>query len=306
MKVACFRDFRSLALLAAGRYPYPFLPQRARGALVDLAAAVETRVRPNRRRRIVRRLGATFRGDLPKHRIQNVARLAMRHETGEDISAWVVADAAAGLGVETEGLRHLQDALDRGKGVILWESPIGRRLLAKVALVARGFDICQVHGPDHWSSPTWLGQTIVRRMTRSVESRLFSELIDLDGDNLSPIRRLLDRLRQNRIVCLSGAGGGGRKFVPVEFFGVTSYFATGAISLAKATGAAIIPIFCVTREDGTDQLALEPPIEIGNGMARDAVMIDAISQYVRLPERYIREYPEQWSLWHTLPAVEAS
>ena len=138
MKVARFRDFRSLALLAAGRYPYPFLPQRARGALVDLAAAVETRVRPNRRRRIVRRLGATFRGDLPKHRIQNVARLAMRHETGEDISAWVVADAAAGLGVETEGLRHLQDALDRGKGVILWESPIGRRLLAKVALVARG------------------------------------------------------------------------------------------------------------------------------------------------------------------------
>ena len=51
---------------------------------------------------------------------------------------------------------------------------------------------------------------------------------------------------------------------------------------------------------------LERPIEIGNGSARDAVMVDAISQYVRVLERYIREYPEQWSLWHTLPAVEAS
>ena len=306
MKLASIGDLRSIAVLATGRFWYPLLPERARQALLTLVAGVETRVRPRRRRRIERRLAAAFHGALPPRRIQNVARLAMRNLTGEEISAWATVRGAAGRGIHPEGLQHLQDALDRGKGVILWESPIGRRLLAKAVLVERGFDICQVHDPAHWGSSTWLGQTIVRRMTRPAESRLFSEVIELDKDNFSPVRLLANRLRQNRIVCLSGAGGTARKFVPVEFFGVRNYFATGAVSLAKATGATVIPIFCVTREDGTERLVLEHPIEIGNGLARDAVMVDAISQYVRLLERYIREYPEQWSLWHTFPAVEAS
>src|SRR5262245_12445134 len=50
-------------------------------------------------------------------------------------------------GVELRGFEHLQKALEKGKGVILWESAFfGKRLLGKRILHENGVFVCQIHG----------------------------------------------------------------------------------------------------------------------------------------------------------------
>jgi len=75
------------------------------------------------------------------------------------------------------------------------------------------------------------------------------------SDSLAFARILLSRLQQNAIVCIAGDGKNGRKLLPLKFLGATELFATGMVSLAKASGASIVPMFCL--EEPNSQ---KPPV----------------------------------------------
>lgn len=169
-------------------------------------------------------------------------------------------------------------------------------MLGKVALLERGFHLCQLHGSQHGGSESLLGQKVVRGIYRKAETRLFVEVIDIDDDSLGYLRRVVKRLRQNCVVCVSALGEVGRKFISLELLNTRHYFATGVVSLARMSGAALVPLFCLREADGQYRLFLEKPIALGN--EGDEATAQAIAQYVRLLESYIRRYPEQWSRWY--------
>jgi len=216
-------------------------------------------------------------------------------------------DAIKGVGIH--GVEHLQQALKKGIGVILWESAyFGRRNLAKQILHQKGFSIHQVHAESHLAgfrhdreSPTWVQHCIIKPFFDKHEKQFIEEIIYLpNSDTLAFARLLMDRLKQNAIICITGDVGLGQKLVPQKFFGRNILFPTGMVSLAKISGASILPIFCIQEENNEPSLIIENPIPIASGADRESILENSILQYISLLESYIRRYPENHRSWHYL------
>jgi KDO2-lipid IV(A) lauroyltransferase len=66
------------------------------------------------------------------------------------------------------------------------------------------------------------------------------------------------------------------------------------VRIALRTGAAIIPVFNLRRDDGRYDVYVEPPIEIasnGNG-----TVAEHMNQVIHVMEKYIKSCPEQWAV----------
>ncbi|HVW44780.1 MAG TPA: phosphatidylinositol mannoside acyltransferase [Amycolatopsis sp.] len=90
-------------------------------------------------------------------------------------------------------------------------------------------------------------ESVYRRFVEYRESLGF-ELVPADG--ASSFRLLLNRLRQNKIVCLVADRDLTRSGVPVEFFGRHTRMPAGPARLAATTGAALLPVGLWFTEDG--------------------------------------------------------
>jgi lauroyl/myristoyl acyltransferase len=205
------------------------------------------------------------------------------------------------------GLEHLQSAIDNGKGAIVWESSyFGGRLLAKRILHQNGFAVEQVHAEKHIggfhngrSLSSWLRRRIVQRFFENCKKRFVAAIIYLPrSDSLAFTRVLLGRLKQNGILCLAADGRLGQKLLATKLLGHKSSFQTGAISLAKFSGAPVLPVFCFQNE-GKTNLVIEPPLRIDSDLDRERALEKTLLQYANLLESYIRKYPEQYRNWHS-------
>ena len=205
------------------------------------------------------------------------------------------------------GLEHLHHALRNGNGVILWESKgLSNRILSKRILWRKGFLIHQVHGVNHLggflvenSSATWVRRRFISRFFQRCERGFVTEIITLPRSNsLAFTRILLNHLNQNAILCISGDGKTGQKMIPQKFLGRSEFFSTGMVSLAKISGAVILPLFCIREKDGAIKLVIEKPIKIQKCDNREENLESSIADYVNLLEAYIRRYPDQYINWH--------
>jgi lauroyl/myristoyl acyltransferase len=204
--------------------------------------------------------------------------------------------------VHIDGLEHLEAALGRGKGVILWEMPFGKRLRAKAVLIHRGFRLIQLHARSHGASYSWVGQNVIRKIHRRLAAGLYADLLEMNRESIY-LRRVLERLRRNEIICMQGWGGAGRKFVSVNFLGTPYHFATGAARMAQRSGAALIPMVCFRDHANEHQLMLGEPVQLERMGNADASLIAAVTHYARLLESFVRRYPDQWGGWRRPPAI---
>ena len=179
-----------------------------------------------------------------------------------------------------EGLQHLQDALDRDKGVILLSAhfttlEIGGRLLA-------------LHAPFHVMYREHKNAAFDRVM-KSARIRHFGKAIPR-GD----LRGMLRSLQHNMPVWYAPDQDYGREqsiFVP--FFGIPAASITATSRLARISSAAVVPFF-QTRLPGARgyRLTLYPPLDNfpGASVEEDTQRVNDII------EARIREQPGQY-LW---------
>jgi lauroyl/myristoyl acyltransferase len=219
-------------------------------------------------------------------------------------------DKKSGQVNEVQGIEHLKEALQKGRGVILWESSFfGRRVLAKRILHEKAFSVCQVHSEYHiggFHNPkTWMSVHVIQPFFNNRERPFVKEIIPLSrSESLTFTKDLLARLKQNDIIAIAADGSIGHKFIPVEFLDRTDLFSTGMVSLARLSGATILPFFCVHNEDRT-ALIIESPICIEADGDRERGLEKAIRQYARLLECYVKKYPQQYRNWHGLVRSES-
>lgn len=205
---------------------------------------------------------------------------------------------------EFRGRRYLEEALARGKGVVLWESSsLGRRYLAKRILYENRFPVCQVHSESHiggfFNSKSRFTARVIRPIFEQHERAFVKELLTLSSsDSLRCSREFLERLRRNEIICISADGRIGSKFIPITFLGRSDAFPTGIASLARASGAAILPLFCINDRQDVPTLIIESPIRLDQTADRESSVERAIVQYISVAESYIRRYPEQYRAWN--------
>ena len=93
----------------------------------------------------------------------------------------------------------------------------------------------------------------------------------------------------------------------VDFFGKPAYTPTGPVTLARASGAALIPAF-VIRDNCHHTIEMKEPIELVDTGDKEKDMIENTRRWSDVVEFYIRRYPEQWvwmhRRWKTKPTPE--
>jgi len=285
-----------------------FSSPRLRKFTVSSIVFLAYRFSTKKRRIIEKNLSRAFDDGLNVERRQGIIKGAFR-EFWQDMFLWLPSDLDRDelAKAEFRGIEYLQKALENGKGVILWESNgFGRKLASKQILHQSGFSIHQVHGVNHLggfltenSPDTWVRHLVINRFFENCEKQFINEIINLpDSNSLAFTRLLLDRLKQNAIICISGDGKVGQKLIPLKFLGQTDFFSTGMVSLAKTAGATILPMFCVAGKDGRTSLIIERPIHTNADADREHTLENSVAEYIGLLEAYIRRYPEQYRNWH--------
>jgi lauroyl/myristoyl acyltransferase len=288
---------------SVGRLPSARLRARCIDGLAHIAHAVSRR----KRGQIERSIDRAFAGRLGRAEIHRITVACFR-EFWQEMVDWVptVNARLPAAEVEIRGLEHLQQALTRGKGAILWESNgFSRRVQAKRALHAHGIRLVQTHGETHLGvmrtdrgEGSWLRRRLMRSTYEQRESAYVAETLIIPVQSpMASGRAYLKRLRANAVVCMAGDGRIARKLYPIDFLGQRVIFAPGAVKLAQLAGAPLLPMFWIPDPDGP-RLEIDPPIVPDPSGDVDAVVVDCLQQFARGLEARVLRWPEAYRNWH--------
>ena len=271
-------------------------------------AEYRSRGSQERRRRRTQALAAAYGDGMSEARIRDVVEATFIEKWRETFFLLPTHGERRALkGADVEGLDRLEEAIQRGNGVILWENvSYGQRLLAPQILSANGFDIVQIHGAGHRGEfsqkpPTWIETRLVRPFYERCERAFVEDIIYLPvAPALAFTRAMRTLLDGNAILCIPSDGTWGMKRLKLTLMGSTIYLSTGMLSLTKATGATLLPMFYVPSGTGRSRLVIERPIVVERGGDRNESLKAAGAEYLAVWESYIREYPEQFRGWGNL------
>jgi lauroyl/myristoyl acyltransferase len=153
----------------------------------------------------------------------------------------------------TVGRENMDAALEAGCGAILALPHCGNWDMAGVWLV-------QYNGTFTTVAERLKPESLYRRFIAYRESLGF-EVLPLSGGPRPPYEVLVERLRDNRVVCLMADRDLTRTGVQVDFFGEPTRMPAGPARLAIETGAALLPTNPVF--EGKDWgLHISPPLDV--------------------------------------------
>lgn len=246
---------------------------------------------------ILANVGAVL--DLPPSdpRVQETGRTMVSNHSRlwTDFLRWSSRRAAlpAVLVARRSGTEHLLAARDAGRSAILLTAHVGNFELGGLFLRDLGIPVAVAYVPD--PSP------VVERHRAESRAALGVEGIPVTSSPFAFVP-LLAALRAGRFVAMQGdrdVSGTGRL---LPFFGRAASFPVGPFRLAAASGAPILPVFILMEPDGRYRILVEPPILLApsprSRTGREPAELDAaMTRWVGILERVIRENPSQWYLF---------
>jgi KDO2-lipid IV(A) lauroyltransferase len=256
------------------------LPYRAQMAVGRALGRMAYAVLRERRRIAARNIDACLR-DLPA---DERARILTRHF--ESLGLSIVEMAMGWFGpleaiherIDVEGAEHLQAALAKGKGVILFSAhftafeffwPALRSLCPKLA------------GMYKLQRNPVMNRAMQRGRGRSYD-------VQIAKDN---VRDMLRTLRENAVFWYaSDQSYGGKGSVLLPFFGEPAMTNTAIGRIAKASGATVLPYCCRRVADGRYLMTIGAPLDgvpSGDEVADTRALMRKLEDYIRLaPEQY--------------------
>ena len=176
-----------------------------------------------------------------------------------------------------DGREHIDEALQRGRGVIMAVPHMGSWDMAGSLAASLGYRV--------WA----VAEKFPGSLNDAVVATRESFGLKVVALGRAAVRTLTDALRSNGVVALvcdleQGPG------VQVQFFGRTATVPSGPAALALKNGSAIIPAAPYATSRGHYHVHIEAPIELAEGESKEAVMQRVISRF----ELFIRERPDQW------------
>jgi len=206
---------------------------------------------------------------------------------------------------DVAGRENLTEALASRTGIIIWEPGVfGRRFTGMHIRRDLHINPTQIHHVRHFGSEkTWVRDNVTRPLLEKLEAKYNSEVITItDDENLRYARLISKRLISGNIVCTSGDGYHGKRFVSISFLGGIADFATGVISAARLTGSYILPVFCLEHDKHRLRYVIHKPLKVPATIsAHDENKF--LQDLACLYESYVKEHPEQYRGWHSLRAA---
>ena len=277
-----------LAAFKVGSAVARVLPETVADGLARAAGFGAAHASPERRAQVERNLrrvhGPSF-GGLALRRAVDATFESYARYWAESFRLPGTSLESLDAGMSYEGLRHLDEGLAQGKGVILalphlggWEwagfwAAAVRKL--PITVVVEALDPPEVFD--------WFVE---------LRESFGMHIVSLGPDAASQVVRAL---KHNHIVCLlcdRDIGGGG---VEVEFFGERTTLPAGPATLALRTGAPLVPTAAYFRGRGHFGVCRPPvPVERRGRLRDDVTRITQLLAHEL--EALIRVAPEQWHL----------
>jgi KDO2-lipid IV(A) lauroyltransferase len=187
------------------------------------------------------------------------------------------------------GTEHLVTARDAGRGAILLTAHVGNFEIGGFFLGAIGLKVAVVYLSD--PSP------VVERDRKAARDRLGIRSLRMTSE-FSAVK-ILRSLEEGYFVAIQGDrdySGTGRT---LPFLGRSVSFPVGPFRIAAAAGVPLLPVFVLREKDGTYRTVVEAPIRVGAASRgeREAAERSAMTEFVAILERTVRENGEQWYMF---------
>lgn len=196
------------------------------------------------------------------------------------------------------GTAHLQEALEGGRGAILWvTATVFSTLIAKIALHDAGYHAYQLSRSQHGFSMSPFGVRFLNPIWTGVEDRFIADRVVIKGDTATDALAILRaRMAENQVVIIAVVAQA-HKFVWVPFLRDLLPLPTGPMRLARTTGAPLLPVFTVAKDNGGFEVSIHEPLYSAATQADDESIAKA---YAKQLEAFVHDYPDQWSGWQWL------
>lgn len=207
---------------------------------------------------------------------------------------WLKPDGLAGY-VEVEGLDHLNSALKKGQGVILFTAHFGNWELMAANYALTGFPVDVVVRD--------LDNRLLEEFVRWARTRCGNRIVS-KGRAMRP---LLKSLSANGIAgILLDQNVALAEGVFVDYFGIPACTNKGPAMLAAVSGAAVIPTFTL-RTGRTHRVMIGEEVKLVDTGNRQEDAVENTARMTRIIEETVRKHPGQWfwvhRRWKTRPPV---
>lgn len=230
----------------------------------------EIRATPNGRRKLRKTVRGMF-----KNNVRNYLEMFYlpNMKTGE----------LTGVMQAIEGIEHLEKALAMGKGVILVSAHIG-----------------PINYLSQWFAAKGYATTIP--VERLHDERMLKLQLDLRGGHgvtftplggSAPIRAMIQALRKNQLVLITGDRAVVGEHIERPFFGARAQLPGGPVELAQRTGAAILCAFG-WREPGNRIGGRFFPVSLALPEEKRSDFEALEGRVIEVMEEAIAAHPEQW------------
>ncbi len=184
-----------------------------------------------------------------------------------------------------EGWEHYERARRDGRGTLLLTAHMGNPEVGAVAMGKHFEPVHVLYFRDRFATAEEF------RTRMRLKGNVFGIPVDASPLSAVPALRVL---RDGGLLAAHGDRDFNDQGWPVEFFGAPATFPPGPFFLAVHGQAVVIPVFFLVDADRRFHVVFEEPIECaGEGEVDGRVQV-ALQRWVRVLERYVRSYPEQW------------
>ena len=184
-------------------------------------------------------------------------------------------------------LEHIDEALQKGKGVIILTAHIGNWEVGAALLSRLGFSLMAV-ALAHKAQPV---------------NNLFNYQRESQGMTVIPtniaIRRCLEQLKENKLVALVGDRDFGVKGQAMDFLGGKMIIPKGAAMFSYKTGAPIVPCFLIREKDFSFTLTVHEPMYplANNTLPEEEAVTKIMRSFLPIIENEIKRHPNQWLMF---------
>ncbi len=185
--------------------------------------------------------------------------------------------------IEIENEDYLQEAFNRGQGVIIYSAHFGNWEWLLSIIAAMGYPL-----------------TVIARRQNEIVNKIYEDIRETTGSRIiyrgeGSFQKSLDSLKQGGCVYLVGDQEALTKGWKVQFLGRPASAFNGVVKLAGMSGAAVVPTFLIRTGPERHRLVFKEPVYVADD-ATEEEQREILQELTDIYNDIITEHKSQW-LW---------
>ena len=193
--------------------------------------------------------------------------------------------------MEVENIHFLHEAVAQGKGVIIASTHMGNWELGGALIAKNGYKT----------------NAIVLPHADDAVTEFFNKQRAHFGINViftsSVLRACINTLKKGEVLGILSDRDVTQAGEEVQFFGKTASMPKGSAYFSRKTGSIILPTIVIRQKNDKYKMIFEDYYTCACTKDKKSDIINCIEKYVKILEKYVRQYPDQWfvfdRIWNT-------